>query len=162
MKTVKIFLDKVLEFIVSASMGLLVLDVIWQVFTRLVLQNPSPWTEEVAIILLVWVALLGAAVGLGLGAHLGIDYFASKMKEKTRKVSEVFVFALIFLFAAIVMVIGGIDLVSSTFELGQVTPQLSLPVGYVYIAVPVSGLFMMIYSGIGFAERLAAVKEDAV
>ncbi|NIX00358.1 MAG: TRAP transporter small permease subunit, partial [Phycisphaerae bacterium] len=55
------------------TMGVLVIDVTWQVITRFVLKNPSSWTEELATYLLIWVGLLGAAVALHRGAHLGID-----------------------------------------------------------------------------------------
>src|SRR4030042_6659404 len=120
LRQIKNFLDKVLETIVMVFVALLVLDVLWQVFTRKVLNNPSKWTEELATFLLVWVALLGAAVALGLGVHLGVDYFVGKLFKGQRAFTEGVSFALILVFAAYVMLYGGIDLVKSTLELGQV------------------------------------------
>ncbi len=161
LRSIKKLLDKTLEFVVMVCVGLLVLDVLWQVFTRRVLNNPSKWTEELAVILLVWVALLGAAVALGRGAHLGIDYFASKLSYKKRVFTEIISFVLIALFAIYVMVYGGFDLVRSTLELGQITPALGLKMGYVYLAVPVSGLFMLLYSIIGQVERVKAISNPS-
>ena len=166
MKALKLILDKTLEFILMVAVGLLVIDVLWQVLVN-ALQKATwfnfpfscLWTEELAIVLLVWGSLLGAAVGLGVGAHLGIDYVVSKMKPASKRITEVVVFALVFLFSLVVMVVGGFDLTKSTFELGQLMPQLHMPQGYVYVAIPVSGVFMMIYSGIGFVERLAACRK---
>ena len=70
---VKKILDRSLEVLVTVSMGVLVVDVVWQVFTRYVLRNPSDWTEELATFLMIWVGLLGASVALNRGAHLGLD-----------------------------------------------------------------------------------------
>ena len=57
-------------------------------------------------------------------------------------------------FSLTVMVIGGIELVSNTLRLEQVSPALGVKVGYVYIAVPISGFFLVLYSVIGLAERV--------
>jgi len=132
----------------------LVIDVLWQVFTRFILKRPSSWTEELATFLLIWVALLGAAVALGRGAHLGIDYFVAKLPERTRLKSEVFVFACMAAFSLLVMVAGGTDLVLTTFNLHQISPALHLDMGYVYLAVPISGAFLLLYSVIGLIERV--------
>ena len=176
-RAVKAVLDRCLETLVIIVMGVLVLDVLWQVFTRLIAPvgrwlssrdlgpllrlltgwipvSPSTKTEELATFMLVWVALLGAAVALNRGAHLGIDYFVGKLPERARLVTEVFVFLCVALFSFFVMIVGGIDLVCSNLELGQLSPMLNVNMGYVYIAVPISGFFLTLYAGIGFVERL--------
>jgi TRAP-type C4-dicarboxylate transport system permease small subunit len=63
------------------------------------------------------------------------------------------------LFSLLVMVFGGIGLVARTFELKQVSVSLALPMGYVYLAVPISGAFLVLYSLIGFFERLNSSKQ---
>ena len=159
LRTIKRFLDKTLEFFVMMSVTLLVLDVLWQVFTRKVLNNPSKWTEELAIFLLIWVSLLGAAVAFGRGAHLGIDYFVQKLAKKKRQFTEIVVFALVLIFSLYVMVYGGCDLVKSTLAMEQISPVFGIKMGYVYVAVPVSGLFMVIYSVLGLSERIKAFSD---
>jgi TRAP-type C4-dicarboxylate transport system permease small subunit len=153
-KTIKKILDRSLEILVMTVMAVLTVDVLWQVFTRFILKNPSTWTEELAIFLLIWVSLLGAAVALGRGAHLGIDYLVNKLSIKKKLCTEVFAFLCIALFSLCVMVIGGIDLVISTLKLGQVSPALGVEIGYVYLAIPISGFFLVLYSVIGLVERL--------
>lgn len=150
-------LDVFLEVLVMLVVGLLVMDVLWQVFTRFVLNDPSSWTEELAIFLLIWVSLLGAAVALNRGAHLGIDYFVGKLSEKNRVYTELFVFGAVALFSLCVMVMGGIKLVMDTLELGQESPALEIKVGYVYLAIPISGFFLVLYSLIGFGERYVKI-----
>ncbi len=98
-------------------------------------------------------------MALGRGAHLGIDYFVHKLPDKDRIKTELFVFACIALFSLLVMVVGGIDLVATTFRLKQISPALGLKMGYVYLAVPISGLFLILYSVIGFMERFNTVRQ---
>ena len=81
MTKLKNILDKSLEVLVMVAVAVLVIDVLWQVFTRFIMGDPSSWTEELATFLLIWVALLGSAVALGRGAHLGIDYFDGKLED---------------------------------------------------------------------------------
>jgi TRAP-type C4-dicarboxylate transport system permease small subunit len=156
-RSIKKILDHSLELLVMAVVAVLVVDVLWQVFTRFILKNPSTWTEELAIFMLIWVSLLGAAVALNRGAHLGIDYFVGKLSPRKRLYTEIFVFLCISIFSLTVMVIGGIDLVSSTLKLEQISPSLGVKVGYVYLAVPISGFFLVLYSIIAMVERLAGL-----
>lgn len=162
LRTLKRVLDRLLEALVMAAMAILVLDVLWQVFTRLVLKHPSTWTEELAQFLLVWVALLGAAVALNRGAHLGIDYFVGKLPHRARVTTEVVVFLCVAAFSFFVMVVGGIDLVRSMLVLGQESPALGLKIGYVYLAVPISGFFLTLYAVIGVVERIRGLPGKCV
>jgi TRAP-type C4-dicarboxylate transport system permease small subunit len=154
---IKKILDRMLEILVMVVVGILVIDVLWQVFTRYALKHPSSWTEELAIFLLIWVALLGAAVATGRGAHLGIDYFVQKLPPRSRIVTEVFIFLCIVLFSLLVMIIGGIDLVQMTFALKQKSPALGIKMGYVYLAVPISGFFMVLYGVLELLNRLGCL-----
>jgi len=154
LRWVKKVLDRLLETLVMGVVAVLVLDVLLQVFTRFVLNKPSSWTEELAVFMLIWVSLLGAAVALGRGAHLGIDYFVGKLPERVRLATEVFVFFCVAAFSFLVMVLGGIDLVRSTLELGQPSPALNVQMGHVYLAVPISGFFLTLYAVIALVERL--------
>jgi TRAP-type C4-dicarboxylate transport system permease small subunit len=169
-KSIKKILDSLLESLVIVVVAVLVVDVVLQILVRV-----APWileviplpeklrlilrtgTEEMAVFMLIWVSLLGAAVALNRGAHLGIDYFVSKLSPRKRLYTEIIVFLCVAIFSLTVMVIGGIDLVSSTFRLGQLSPALRVRVGYVYLAVPISGFFLVLYSVIGLAERLTSL-----
>ena len=159
---VKKFLDRSLEVLVAISMVVLVLDVVWGVVVRYLCswfkwKNPSPWTDELATFLMIWVGLLGASVALNRGAHLGIDYFVGKLSAKKRLCTELLVFFCVAVFSLLVVVIGGIKLVVSTFEHPQPSPALGLKMGYVYLAVPISGSFLVLYSLIGLVERARAL-----
>ena len=157
---VKKILDYFLETVVAASMAVLTIDVTWQVITRFILKNPSNWTEELATNLMIWVGLLGAAVAMNYKAHLGIDYFVGKLQPKKRLATEAFVYLMVALFSIFVMVVGGFRLVAVTFMFGQVSPALGMPMGYVYLSIPVSGIFLSIYSIEFLIETLLKLKES--
>ncbi len=169
MKRVKHILDKMLEWIVIVVMAVLVLDVTWQVLTRfgskvpvvnLILRKPSYWTEELATFLMMWVGLLGSALALNRGAHLGVDFVTTKLPEKVRAGVEIVTFALISLFGLLVMMGGGIQLVYRTLSTDQHSPALGLKMGYVYLCLPVSGFFIVLYATVFLVQRIIAVISD--
>ncbi len=138
--------DRILELLVITIMSVLVIDVLWQVASRYLMKSPSSFTDELAGFLLIWVGMLGAAYGTGNGLHLAIDLLPSKLPPKKRKVLDLVIHSLVGLFALTVMVIGGIWLVYTRFYLGQISAALELPLGYVYLVLPVSGIFIVYYS----------------
>jgi TRAP-type C4-dicarboxylate transport system permease small subunit len=139
-------LIKLLEIMVILVIGFLVIDVLWGVFTRYIIGNQDSWTEELATMLLIWVSLLGAAIGFIRKSHLGVDYFVSKLNIRKQAVGEIIVYLLIAFFAFFAMIYGGIRLVTLTLTHGQVSPAMQLKMGYVYLAVPISGFFILIFS----------------
>jgi TRAP-type C4-dicarboxylate transport system permease small subunit len=142
---IKNALVRLLEWIVIIVVAALVLDVLWGVFSRFVLRWPSRWTEEVATILLIWVSLLGAAVAFGRNEHLGIDYLVKKFDPSARR-----------LMAIVVQLdrrgvrrrgaglrrlrAGQRDAASRPGHLGA-----GHPAGHVYLAVPISGAFILLF-----------------
>ena len=152
----KRWLVRSLEGLVVLLMGALVLDVLWQVTSRYVLRRPSSWTDELATLLIIWVALLGASVAFIRQSHLGVDYFVGKLPPRARRLAELTVFALVGLFAAVVLLLGGVKLVALTLLTHQVSPALGVKMGHVYLALPVSGVFILAFAIESFAARLAA------
>jgi TRAP-type C4-dicarboxylate transport system permease small subunit len=155
MRALRIGLTRVLEFAVTVFMALLVLDVLWGVCSRFVLGEPSAWTEELAIFLLIWVALLGSAVGFSRQKHLGVDYFVNQLHPDARRLIAIVVQGLVAAFAASAMVWGGYVLVSETLQAGQLTPALGIRMGLVYLAVPISGLFIVLFAVEQILELMA-------
>jgi TRAP-type C4-dicarboxylate transport system permease small subunit len=143
---VKKILDRSLEFLTAFTMAVLVVDVTWQVFTRFIMKDPSSWTEELATFLLIWVGLLGSSVALHRHAHLGIDFFVNKLPERKWLITRIVVFSCTAIFSITVLVIGGLRLVTVTLATNQVSPALGIKMGYVYLALPISGFFLTMYS----------------
>ncbi|TNJ41095.1 TRAP transporter small permease [Tamlana fucoidanivorans] len=149
MKSADIIFDKVcrlMEIILIVIFGLLVIDVLSQVFSRYILNTSFAFTEELARFSLIWMSILGAAYLNGKRMHLSMDFLYQKFSEKTRKKVLLFIECCIFLFALIVMVIGGFNLVYITLHLEQLSGTLRIPLGYIYAILPASGLLIMCFS----------------
>jgi TRAP-type C4-dicarboxylate transport system permease small subunit len=156
MTRLKALVDRVLEFAVAFVMAILVLDVLWQVFTRFILRDPSSWTEELARYLLIWVGLLGAAYAAGRKMHLALDLLPTKLEGPKRRRLSIFIELCAFLFAFAALVVGGVRLVNVTLVLGQTSAALQMPIGYVYLVVPISGILIMFYSAYHIYEILGS------
>ncbi|WP_242203960.1 TRAP transporter small permease [Aestuariivivens insulae] len=139
-------INRLIEVFLIGIFGLLVVDVLWQVFSRYILKASFSWTEELARFSLIWLSILGAAYLNAKRAHLSMDFVYQKLSEKNRKKVLLIVEVLIFLFAAIVMLGGGINLVYITLHLDQLSGTLQVPLGYVYAVLPFSGFLIMCFS----------------
>lgn len=139
-------IDRTLEILLIVILSILVLDVVWQVASRYLLASPSKFTDEIAGFLLMWVSLFGAAYVTGKNQHMAINLLERKLKGKKKKTIRLIISSIIILFVVFVFLIGGTWLVFTRFHLGQISPALELPLGYVYLVLPVSGLFILYYS----------------
>lgn len=139
-------LDRSLANLVVLLMGSLVLVVTWQVAARYLLGSPSSVTEEIARFLLIWIGLLGSAYAYRKKMHLAFDYLLRKQSETLQKRFEMGIHALIGIFSLLVLVVGGGRLVQLSLELGQRSAALQVPLGVVYLVLPLSGLIVMLYS----------------
>ncbi|PAP80898.1 hypothetical protein B1759_05895 [Rubrivirga sp. SAORIC476] len=155
---IKAALDTALGWALVVMMALAVLNVLWQVFTRFVLSSPSSFTDELARYLLIWVGLFGAAYATGKRAHLAIDLLRTTLTGRALHWHGIVVGVIVALFALFVMVIGGARLVSLSFLLGQTSAALQVPLGVVYLALPVSGVLIVVYLTLFILERLRLLR----
>ena len=135
-------IDKSLEWVLVILMSSLVIDVLWQVMSRYVMNSPSSYTDELAGYLLIWVGLLGAAYVAGKREHLAIDLLLQRSPEKRKFKLELIISSIVILFAIFVLVIGGSWLVYTRFFLSVKSAALGLPLGVVYLVLPISGLLI--------------------
>ena len=154
MKRLTEIITRILSVILIFLMSVMVLDVTWQVFTRFILRDPSGFTEELAGFLLIWIGLLGASYAYFTRAHLGIDVLTSRLSGARSKIAEIFIAGIVCLFALFVLVIGGWLLVKLTLTLNQISPVMGIPIGYVYLVLPFTGILFMYYSTYFIVEAL--------
>jgi len=148
-------IDRFLECSLVMLMGIAVLNVLWQVFTRYILPHPSSFTHEAAQYLLVWISVFGAGYAVGSRMHLAIDLLPASLAGRRAGVAlELLINLCILLFALLVLVIGGLTLVLALLERGETSAALGLKVGYVYTCLPVSGIIMILYAILNTAERI--------
>lgn len=138
-------IDRILGRILITIMSIMVLNVLWQVFTRFVTGDPSSFTDELARYLMIWIGVLGAAYVSGRNLHVAIDILPARSNKRRQKVLKAIVYSLVILFVFFAFVIGGTRLVYISYVLGQQSPALQLPLAVVYLIIPISGLLIMYY-----------------
>lgn len=138
-------INSILAHLLVAIMAIMVLNVLWQVFSRYFLGSPSSFTDELARYLLIWIGILGAAYVSGQNRHIAIDIIPSRLSPNSRRKMKLLVRAAIILFCFFAMVVGGSRLVYITYVLKQYSPALGVPLAFVYAVIPLSGLIVMYY-----------------
>lgn len=152
-------LIKFLEWLLIATVALLVLDVVWGVFTRKVLSAQADFTEELAKILMVWVSLLGGAVAFGIKGHLGVDCFVNLFSPKAKKLLAVTVHLVVLIFAILIFEVGGWKVVLEQLQMEQLTPALGWKMGHVYLALPIAGFFILVFTLENLVQTIRGTEE---
>lgn len=160
LEKIKANIDWILRWILVVIMAAMTLNVLWQVFSRFLLQDPSSFTEELARYMLIWIGILGAAYVAGQKLHLAIDLLPTKLKGKSKAYLEIFINIAIFVFALGGLVIGGIRLVSITLMLNQISAAMQVPLGYIYTVLPISGALMAFYSFYFIIKQIEVIKNS--
>ena len=139
------WVDLVLGRALVGIMALMVLNVLWQVFSRYVTGDPSHFTDELSRYLMIWVGVLGAAYVSGRNMHVAIDLLPMRAGERARRLMGHLVTSLVVLFALSALVVGGGRLVYISYVLGQRSAALGVPLALVYTVVPLAGILIVYY-----------------
>ncbi|NLY74642.1 MAG: TRAP transporter small permease [Firmicutes bacterium] len=138
-------LERITETIGAILLAAMTLLIFLQVIIRFkVIRSTIPWTEEIALMFLVWFGLTGAAIGIRKGTHIGVEFLFALFGPKTKKVVNIFIGLLIILFS-VFLLIEGIALVQGTIDVFLSASLLSRGL-CVYLAVPISAVLMLLYS----------------
>ncbi len=135
-------IDKLLEWSLVFLMGILVLDVLWQVTSRYIMNSPSSFTDELAGYLLIWVGVLGTAYVAGKREHLAIDLLLQRSSPRRKFKLEMIIGVLVILFSVAVFIVGGTWLSYTRFYLDVRSSALGMPLGIVYLVLPISGILI--------------------
>lgn len=158
--SLKARLTRVLNGALIVAVALLVFSICWGVFTRYVMGAQANWTEELARFLLIWITLLGGAVAFGTRSHLGVDYFVGKLHPDGGKLMAVAAQLVVLMFSVSIFLVGGVQVVRDALYMEQTTPALGWKMGHVYLALPIAGVFMVIYTLENIIEVLRASPEQ--
>jgi len=137
-------LDTILYWITVVLFALLVVVVVWQIFSRQVLGDPSTWTEEGARMTFVWLGLFASAFVFGERGHIAVEYVARKFPARGEKVLSIVVQVIVLAFAVIVLVWGGWRASQNAWL--QNLSALPFTLGQMYLALPISGVLIAFYS----------------
>ncbi|MGO4524310.1 TRAP transporter small permease [Microvirga sp. 2MCAF35] len=128
-----------------AGIGLvfMTLFVAWQVFGRYVLNQSPSWTEPASLLLMSWFILLGSAVGVREGNHLGFEIALHYAPHGLRQIMLAVTEVLVMLFG-IAMAWYGTSLAVETWS--ALMPGLPIPQGFDYVPLAVGGVLIALFS----------------
>ena len=157
MENIKKILNKILKVVCMSIIVLMVILALWQVISRYFLNKPSVTSEELLIYCFVWVSLLGAAYVFGKRDHMAMSFFVEKLSPTKNNLTKIASEVAVLIFAGLVLVYGGIEI--TKLAMGQVSPALGIPMGYIYTVLPLSGIITIVYSIINLKELLLETGE---
>jgi TRAP-type transport system small permease protein len=150
---------RLLDWLLAASVGILVVPVTLQIIARFTEWIPHwIWTEEMARFLFVWMVMLGAMVGIRDASHFEVDVWPElkpKPNALLRIVSNVFVLAF-----ALIFVWYGVKFVQ--FGWNQSSELAEMPMVYIFVAWPLTGLTWVLFLGERFIADVRLLAADRV
>jgi C4-dicarboxylate transporter DctQ subunit len=142
MEKLSALLDKITLTIAAILLVTITVIVNWGVFCRYVLFAPLPWSEQIPKYAMIWMGFLGASVGISRNRHIGFDILVTRLPSMIRKLVIIAGHILILFFLVIMTIYG----VSFAFAVGfsSNAPMLPIPMFYLFLAVPIGGVFMIL------------------
>ena len=142
-----------------AAIGLVLMTGIigWQVFGRYVLNSSPSWSEQASLTLMIWYVSLAAAAGVKEGFHIRIVALEAAMPKRTQHYMRIASNLVVGACGAAMLIWGG-ELVMRTWE--HVIPSLGLPRGLAYLALPIAGALMALFSIERIIEEIAGMTPD--
>lgn len=130
-----------------ASVALVVLIVTfgWLVFGRYVLNVTPTWVEQLALLLICYIAFLGAAAGVREDTHIGVTLFRDLLPIPVQKVVMILIDFILAGFGT-VMLLAGLELMS--FGMDTVLPMLGLPEAVRTAAITSLGGLVILFAGL--------------
>ena len=139
----KRILSNVVEWVCMVLMVVLSVDLFLGVFSRYVMVRTFTWYDEIARGCFVWLTFLGAAVGVKRRAHFRLHIVVDRLSPRLRQVTVFLLPLVVIVFASVLIQQGLVFLELGKF---QQTPVMGLSKMWIYVAIPIGGALMILYS----------------
>ena len=126
MKAFNKWLQLALEFSAAILIVAEIIVLSMGVFWRYVLHQPLTWSDELASILFLWLAMLGAVVAMMRHSHMRLTTLVDYFSPSLRQISDALVLVLSFIFSASLLVPAFLHMQDQWVIL---TPALEIPDG---------------------------------
>lgn len=130
------------------------------VVLRYAFDTGMTWVLETVQYLFAWVVLVGAAHGVKMGIHLGIDLLIEKLTPALRRKVVLFALLCCLVFVAIVDY-QSVRYIYKIYQWGDVTQDLQIPQWIPYVALPV-GLTLMFYHFLTIGWKVWRGQQDSI
>jgi TRAP-type C4-dicarboxylate transport system permease small subunit len=143
MATIVRMLERLADALLIALFLLIFALVLAQVVFRYVLNDPLVWSEELARLAFIWVAMLAWGLGSRRHSHIAITFVPDMLPRVPRLLLAVAVQILIIVLCAL-LVWHGWTLTARNIDLPMVT--IDVPYAIVYVIVPVGAAIVICYA----------------
>lgn len=117
--------------------------IIIQVVFRFILHAALPWSEELTRYLMIYIVFFGAAYAVRYNKLMRVEFVETILPQKAQKWYFLLMNAVL-IFTFLVITIAGFEF--TRMALNQRSPGLHVRMAYVYVAIPISGILMMVNS----------------
>lgn len=124
-----------------------------QVIFRYVIGEALSFSEELARYMFVWSVAMGTALALRSHSHIGVEVFVERLPVRFHDPAKI-VGSLLNLTFFGLLIWYGFVMVGMTMD--QESAALLLPMGYVYLAIPISGIILFVCEIANFLESYHA------
>jgi TRAP-type C4-dicarboxylate transport system permease small subunit len=135
-------INSLVRWVIIILMLVMTVTVSLQIVFRYVFNVPLAWSEEAARFAFVWVSFFGASALMRVREHINVTVFRDRFPPRVQAVA-VFIASVCGLICVYLFLVGGIAL--TTNEWRQLAPAMEIPMGWVYIAIPISSGLMAIW-----------------
>ena len=142
--TIRKVMNTAIKFICIVLFAFMVLIGTYQILVRYIFNSPSTVSEELLTYSFTWMSLFAASYVFGKRDHMRMGFVADKLSPDKLKVLNIILEVITIAFSSIVMVYGGISI--TKLSMTQKTASLGIPMGYIYLVIPISGILIVIYS----------------
>jgi TRAP-type C4-dicarboxylate transport system permease small subunit len=144
-------LDHFIEWVGGViMMALMVIIVFYQVFARYLFHHVPPWSEEVALLLMMWFGFLSIGYGFRHQLHLRISMFMDLLPKRVGAyadlVTDIFIAAF-----GLFLIVEGYKFTVLTWS--STLPVTKLPSGVQYMIIPLTGVLTMLYGLVLLVNR---------
>ncbi|MFD1707887.1 TRAP transporter small permease [Siminovitchia sediminis] len=136
-------LNKIEEYFIGIGILIITLILFLNVVLRYVFNSSIEWAEEFTRYGVVWITFVGSSVCIYKGAHLGIDSLTTYLEKKGYTFHTIIIHAVALIFSLLFLFFS-FNITMQVYESGQISPNLGIPMVYVYAAMPVGGALMSI------------------
>ena len=154
----KKWMTRLLAGIATVLLSIMTLLVLYQVFTRYILNNPAAFTEELVRYFLIWTGFIGAAYAFITREHMCLVLVRDSLSPSRKRILMTLIDVLILVFAIFVITIGGFKLALSAKKV--YSALLGIPRSLVYAMAPVSRNFLLRAQNINLYEDMTGITAE--
>jgi TRAP-type transport system small permease protein len=151
MEKLKNFLNTLVDGFVILMIMSMVVVVFLQVFFRYAVMSSPPWTEEFSRFNFIWLTFMGAVAVFRRKAHLVIDTLVGVLPRRIAQSLNLPI-QLLISGALLLLIYHGIILCRSGWFTRAST--MNLPLTFIYLAIPLSAVLMLLYQLIWLTDFL--------